>query len=40
MSGEKTLVEQLDAARNGEEFANVLMGFINAVEAARAEDDG
>lgn len=36
----RTIPEQLDAAQNGEEFAQVLQGLFGALEAAKdAEDD-
>ena len=38
MSGEpRTVPEQLDAARNGQEFAAVLAGLFAALEQARDE---
>ena len=36
----KTVAEQLDAAKDGEEFGKVLMGFFAAVDKARDEDEG
>lgn len=35
----KTIPEQLDAARNGEEFGRVLMDLFSALDEARAETD-
>lgn len=35
----KTLVEQLDAAQNGEEFGNAILGFMAAMDKARWEGD-
>jgi hypothetical protein len=35
----KTLAEQLDAAKNAEEFGNVLMGFFAAEDKARYGDE-
>ena len=39
MSEPKTIPEKLDAANDGEEFLNVLMGLFAALEKARADDD-
>lgn len=39
MSEPKTVAEQLDAAQNGQEFANVLFGLFSALEKARDEVD-
>ena len=33
----KTVAEQLDAAKDGEEFGQVLMGFFAAMDKARDE---
>lgn len=33
----KTLVEQLDAARDGNEFGGALLGFMRAYDKARDE---
>ncbi len=35
----KTIVEQLDAAQSGEEFAQVLGGLFKALEQARDGDE-
>lgn len=36
-----TLVEQLDAAQNGEEWGNAILGFMAAFERERdAEEEG
>ena len=35
----KTLPEQLDAAKDGQEFGNALMGFFAAMDRARFSDD-
>lgn len=34
-----TLVEQLDAAQDGQEFGNALMGFFAAYDKARYQED-
>lgn len=39
MSDPKTLAEQLDAARNGVEFAQVIQGMFRTLER-RMDDDG
>ena len=36
----KTLVEQLDAAQNGEEFGASLLGFMAAFERERDAEEG
>ena len=38
MSEPKTVAEKLDAARNGEEFGQVLNGLFAALDQARAEE--
>ena len=37
MNDPKTVAEQLDAAKDGEEFGQVLMGFFAAMDKARDE---
>lgn len=39
MTEPRTLAEQLDAAENGEQFANVLMGLFATLDKARREDE-
>jgi hypothetical protein len=40
MSDPKTVAEQLDAAKNGDEFGGVILGFFAALDKARwAEED-
>lgn len=40
MSDPKTLAEQLDAARNGEEFGSVIQGLFRTVEQQMDDDGG
>lgn len=40
MSDPKTLAEQLDAARNGEEFGQVIQGLFRTVERQMDDDGG
>ncbi|MGB0972379.1 MAG: hypothetical protein ACPGVG_15680 [Mycobacterium sp.] len=40
MSGPKTLAEQLDAARNGAEFGQVIQGLFRTVEQQMDDDGG
>ena len=35
----KTLPEQLDAAKDGQEFGDLIMGFFAALDKARREED-
>jgi len=35
----KTVAEQLDAAKDGEEFGQVLMGFFSALAKQREDDE-
>lgn len=39
MNERKTIPEQLDDARDGEEFGNVLKGFFAALATAKYEAD-
>lgn len=36
----KTVAEKLDAAKSGEEFADVIQGLFGALERARDEEEG
>lgn len=38
MTEPRTLPEMLDAAKDGQEFGAVLMGFFNAVDKAREDE--
>jgi hypothetical protein len=39
VSERRTVTEQLDAARNGQEFTDALQGLFGALEKARDEEE-